>query len=241
MKYDPFGNAIHGFVLQEEWKITQKGDNQLYCTFTQDSSKFGPLGFPSTLHYELTYTLEEQGGLRVDSIVTNQDSQNAPFALGFHPFFCIETSPQIVDEFTLSIPAKELIEFDEKLIPTGKRIPMEEAKQYQFTDTTSPIGNVVIDNCYTKCVRDSQGIATTILSHVKSPQKKVMVWQDEAFDYIQVYSFDKMESKNKRRGIAIEPESACGFAANFDNLGLRVLKPNEQFKGSWGVRYENLL
>ena len=50
------------------------------------------------------------------------------------------------------------------------------------------------------------------------------------------YRFDGSPMGNKRRAMAIEAETCCGFALNFPEYGLLELAPGKTWKGSWGVK-----
>jgi aldose 1-epimerase len=62
----------------------------------------------------------------------------------------------------------------------------------------------------------------------------VTVWMDEAWGYIQVFTGDTLSADERRRSIAVEPQTCPANAFN-SGEGLRVLEPGESFSGSWGI------
>ncbi len=221
------GQAIHGFVKERSWDLKKVGDSQIIASYLLDGTK-DQIGYPFKLDYQIDYTLSNKG-LTVDSRVKNVGSNKAPFGLGFHPYFDLGCQ---VDEMEISFQAKKMVEFDRDLKPTGKLIDIEET-DYDFIEPKK-INDLVIDNCFTELVRNSNGIHEMVLDN-KQNKRKITIWQDRAYDYLQLYSADTKKEPLKRRALAVEPQTCSGFAFNLPELGLIDLRPNETFKASWGV------
>jgi len=239
------GNALHGFVFARQWNIVKTAEHAAHAQYTLTSEEYAPLGFPFSLQYIIQYELQP-AGLKVTAHVKNIGNESAPLGLGFHPYFSVpsflkEDQNALINDLQLQIPARQLVEFDAQLVPTGKRIPLVQSNQFGFLSTESSsgkktIGSTLIDNCFTDLIADQNGIATTTLQ-LPNGGERVEIWQEaNKFPYVQVYSFDHSQHGNSRRGIAIETQTCCGFAANYDGLGLLTLEPCQEFSGSWGIR-----
>ena len=170
--------------------------------------------------------------LMVHSLSSSPFKQILPFGLGFHPYFCLETD--LIDDLELEIPAKNLIEFDLNLKPTGKMIDIK-TSDFNFSKSRL-IGNQQIDNCFSGLIYENDEAATILRNPVTNRQIKIV--QDENMPYMQVYSADTIKKENYRKAIALEPQTCCGYALNIPELGLRELSPNQQFSCQWRVEID---
>lgn len=240
---DPHGNAIHGFTHQELWQCEVKRDsNRIECRYLLDKALFTERGYPHSLQVEVVYhLLDDDAGLEVHTRVSNVGDSVAPLGVGFHPFFTVlDRGLRDVDDMVVEVPARQMVEFDDKLKPTGRMVDVNDAGALNFSsEQKRKIGGTVIDNCYTDLIY-TEDRATTTLSDPQSGAR-ISVWQDRNFPYIQLYSLDKMGSDVYRRALAIEPESCCGFAFNVDGLGLQALNPGQVWTGTWGVSHAGLM
>jgi aldose 1-epimerase len=72
--------------------------------------------FPFAHTVEITHRLEE-GALDVRLAIYNAGAETMPLSVAFHPYFTLTDSPR--DDWSVTIPASELVEVDDRLIPTG--------------------------------------------------------------------------------------------------------------------------
>jgi aldose 1-epimerase len=218
-------HAIHGFVKDREWSF-KKDDNRLSAKLILDGQKEN-LGYPFRLDHEVEYTLGNKG-LRVEIAVKNLGNSRAPFGIGFHPYFTFDCP---VDQINLSFNAEKIVEFNQDLKPTGKLLDIKNS-QFDF-NKFKKIGDLIVDNCFTGLRRDQKANHYTRLSH---RGREITIWQDESFSYLQLYSADTKKEPLKRRALAVEPQTCSGFAFNVPKMGLKILEPGDEFKGSWGVK-----
>ena len=226
------GNTLHAFVRELEWQVEELEPGQISSSIEIGENDFAERGYPFGFRLSLTYLLTDDG-LKVQVLAINNGTKTAPFGIGFHPYFKIAGQ---VDEMVWKVPAKKVVEFDSTLRPTGKLL--------NTGDTTldfriaNPIDGIVVDNCFTDLERDEKtGRFTSFLANLTGT-KKISVWQDENFPYFQTYSADTIADRNYRKAMALEPQTCCGYAVNIEGLGLIKLKPSEEFKGEWGIRYQ---
>ncbi len=224
------GNPLHVFVREQQWKVTINSESQITSRLDVKEEKFSSFGYPFSLEICINYQLLDDG-LKVKTTVKNVGKVTAPFGIGYHPYFKVADK---VDDMIWQVPAKSLVEFNEKLKPTGKLIPIEESS-LDFR-TPARIDVRVIDNCFTDLIRDSKGIFTSKLSN-EDGSKIIEIWQDKRYPYFQTYSSDTIATKNIRQAMAMEPQSCCGFAVNMQGLGLIDLKPKGTFTGEWGINF----
>jgi aldose 1-epimerase len=168
-------------------------------------------GYPFTLRLRLAYRLDDRG-LAVDAVAENAGSEPCPFGLGFHPYLAAN-----VDELELAVPARTRIAADERGVEQ-RREPSDLRDRRQ-------VGDRRLDATYTDLDRDTKGLARVHAGDV-------VVWCDEAFPYLQVFSGDLPQIR--RRGLAVEPMT-CAPNAFASGDGLLRLAPGERFAGRWGI------
>jgi aldose 1-epimerase len=223
------GHAIHGFAKLIDWQVVEQSENQVASSCSLEKSDYEKNGYPFSLKLAVTYSLNENG-LTVESKVENSGKEPAPFGLGFHPYFTV--GGENIDSMNLTIKARKLVEFDEELKPTGRLIDVSEG-ELDF-NAGKIIGNRIIDNCYTSLSYEN-GINQATISY--GEDRKFIIWQDESFPYLQVYSADTIGDEHRRKGFAIEPQTCTGFAFNRPEMGLKIIKAGEVFVGKWGIKY----
>ena len=219
-------NAIHGFVRQKKWRITEQ---------TPDTATFEtPLdgdteGYPFPLRITVVYTATTKG-LHCQFEVTNTGDTPAPVAAGFHPYFSV--GGDLINDAVLTLPFDSVLEFDDKLIPTGNVLPVA-GTPLDFR-TPRPIGDTRFNTCYRNPHRDEHGMTRIRLASADG-NRALTVWMNQAFDSLVLYSGDPLPESHRRRSLAIEPMTCGSDAFNHPEWGLRVLEPGETFTGTWGV------
>lgn len=225
------GNPLHVFVRELTWQIEKTGDNQMTSSLEVKAAKFDANGYPFSLDLKIIYTLSDRG-LTVETRVKNTGKKAAPFGVGYHPYFKVAVE---VDEMVWQVPAKKVVEFDDRLKPTGKLIPI--SKTHLDFRKAHAIEGIEVDNCFTDLMRDKDGIFTSTLCNLNGT-REIKIWQDKSYPYFQTYSSDTIADRNYRKAMALEPQSCCGYAVNVPDLGLISLKPGGEFKGKWGVNFK---
>ena len=77
-------------------------------------------GFPFEYSCEITYRLEENNKLSISTTIINKSNEEMPLSDGWHPYFKFDQS---IDNLLFKINADQILEFDDKLLPTGKIFP----------------------------------------------------------------------------------------------------------------------
>lgn len=135
---------------------------------------------------------------------------------GWHPYFTLNNS---IDDCTLQFDSTEQIEFDETLIPTGKKI-----KDERFINSSSLKG-IELDNCFELA---NPGNSNCIL---KTKDLQLTIQPSAAYTYLQIYT------PPHRKSIAIENLSAAPDCFN-NKIGLLLLEPEKQvsFKTTYSIK-----
>ena len=151
--------------------------------------------------------------------LTNNDAVPMPAGLGWHPYFILSDR---VDDTSLQMPDCQLIEIDERMLPTGKKAVYNDFK------TLKSIGEIVLDNGF--FLMETDGEATVIL---KSEIGQLDYWQElgaTKWQFLQVFT------PPHRQSIALEPMT-CNIDAFNNRDGLVLLTPQSTLEGRFGVRF----
>jgi aldose 1-epimerase len=218
------GNASHGLVRWSNWQLVAQGAASVTLGLTLHPQS----GYPFALALALTYRLADDG-LTVGTMARNVGTSALPFGIGFHPYFTVGTA--LVDDATFTLPAATSLPTDERMIPTGRESIGGGRLDFR---TARPIGDTVIDTCFTDLARDGQGRARIVLA-APGGGPTLALTLDGAFGFVQVYSGDNLpDPATRRRGLAIEPMTCPANAFNSGD-GLIVLAPGDEFAAAWGV------
>jgi aldose 1-epimerase len=219
------GNAIHGLTRWAHWRAIERNATSIVLEHALDPQP----GYPFSLTLRLRYELTEQG-LTVRTSVTNAGVVRCPFGVGFHPYFSCEPSGARVDASLLKLPASEYMLADARGIPTG--VAPVEGTPFDFR-RARPIGDLVLDTAFASLARDPDGRARVELSSADQ-RRRVTLWLDESYRYLQVFTGDTLPQPERRLGVAIEPMT-CPANAFATGESLRSLAPGESWHCEWGV------
>ena len=187
------------FTVKEQW-----ADENAAGVTLQHLYKGTDKGYP--FHYSCTvvYELKKDNALTITTVITNNDEGLIPIQDGWHPYFSFGGS---INELQLEFQSKEIVEFNEALIPTGK------LSAYQDYGALKKIGAAEFDNCFTLNFAECQPLCV-----LRDPVQKLQleIYPDKTYPYLQIYTAPH------RKSIAIENLSAVPDAFN-NGIGLQVL------------------
>ncbi|HYF32651.1 MAG TPA: aldose 1-epimerase [Chitinophagaceae bacterium] len=208
------GTALHGLLFDQPFTVSRQfaGNDGAYVILRHDYTGYDS-GFPYTYQCEVTYTLKRDGELMIQTVVTNTGAGSFPLADGWHPYFQLGGK---ADDWELYFNASAMVEFDERLIPTGRLLP------YRRFNPAEPIGNTKMDNCFALDKEGPENGGPQFACTVKNPANGVSVsfLPSRSYPYLQIFIPDHRES------IAIENISSAPDSFN-NNMGLRVLGPGQ--------------
>jgi aldose 1-epimerase len=214
--------AIHGLVQYVPWQVVDR---------TGDTVRLEHLlhphpGYPFVLRVQVAYELSPDG-LRVTTTATNSGDVPLPYGEGHHPYLAAGPG-LLVDDCTLVLPAATRLEADERGLPTGA-VPVA-GTPYDLR-AGRPIGDLVIDHCFTDLRRDDDGLARVRLTGPDG--RGAEVWVDGAYSHLQLFTGDVLPER-RRQGLAVEPMT-CPPNAFATGESVIRLGPGESATGTWGI------
>lgn len=203
------GNALHGLLYDADFTVTNTwaGENAA-GVLLQHQYAGSDKGYPFKYTCTIAYELKKDNVLTIVTTITNNDEGLIPIQDGWHPYFGFGGS---IDELQLEFQSKELVEFDEGQVPTGKLLP------YQQFGSLKKIGNAEFDTCFT--VNFAECPPLCVLRDA-AQKIQVEIYPDKSYPYLQIFT------PGHRRSIAIENLSAAPDVFN-NGMGAKVLAPNE--------------
>jgi aldose 1-epimerase len=93
--------------------------------------------------------------------------------------------------------------------------------------TPRPIGSLILDECFSGLERSQDGLARVTLGDL-------VVWMDEHYKCVQVFSGETLAPERRRRALAVEPMT-CPPNAFRTATDLIVLQPDASVRLEWGI------
>lgn len=214
------GNALHGLLYDAVFEETDcvAGEESAAITLMHQYRGTDP-GYPFHFDCRVRYILGRDNSLDIKTTLFNQDKGLIPVQDGWHPYFQFGGS---INELELEFQTKEILEFNDELIPTGKLVP------YQEFGSIRKIGDTFFDNCFTLNFAECQPLCV-----LRDPKLglQLEIRPAESYPYLQLYT------PPHRNSIAIENLSAAPDAFN-NGMGLITLEPGAQvdFETNYRVR-----
>jgi aldose 1-epimerase len=138
----------------------------------------------------------------------------------------------LIDQALMKIPALMRLEVNDRLIPTGRLLPVK-GTAFDFLELR-PIGSLSMDTAFATLVPDSDGL---IRVQVQAPggTLAVTLWMEPSYRFLMVYTPDATsEVSRRRRSLAVEPMT-CAPNAFRSGDGLIVLQPGQSTSAAWGI------
>ncbi len=201
------GTAIHGLLFNKPFKMVNTfADEQRASASFRYHYKEEDDGYPFDYSCEIRYTLSQNNTLQVQTTIINLDDLPIPMTDGWHPYFSVGGK---VNDWLLYFRANAMLEFDEKLVPTGKILP------YNTFNEPNLIADTKLDNCFVLTDDDTYA-ACTLRNDDAGLQ--LNFFPDTSYPFLQIFIPDH------RQSIAIENLSAAPNAFN-NKIGLLMLQP----------------
>jgi len=223
---DGMGNALHGQVVNREWRVTACTPRRVEARF-RASEILGESSLRAVwpADYELGAAYEIHGsGLTCTFTVRNTDAREPlPCGLGLHPYLRIPGEVSAPGRCRVRVPADSLWELDERMIPTGRR-----SRVRGETDLRSgrPYASLSLDHVFGD-LRFADG-ACTVRVYDEETGRGVWMRFGDSFRHCVVFT------PPQRRAICIEPYTCLpdpfGLQERAVDSGLRVLAPGESFE-----------
>ena len=212
------GSAIHGLLYNKPFVITDEivDEKEAAVSMQYDYAMDDP-GYPYRYTCRVKYALYDDNILSLQTVITNKTNKPIPVADGWHPYFQLGGN---VDEWMLVFDVQAIVEFNDKLIPTGKLL------KYDLFKSFTKIGSTFFDNCFL-LNNKIEGAACQLFN----PENKLKLsfFPDSGYPYLQIYT------PPHRKSIAIENLSSAPDSFN-NKMGLLILPPGDS--KSFTVRYQ---
>ena len=220
------GNAIHGLLAVTAYQpVAQSADS-----VTLAATVYPQAGYPYQLDTTVGYTLTA-AGLEVSHSIRNVGGEDAPVALGTHPYLKIGDVP--TGDLVLRLAASSHIDVDDRLNPVG--VTPVDGTGYDLRDGAR-VGDLDLDDGFGGVVvQNGRGEHS-----LTAPDgRRVTLWGDENMAYVQAFTprnFPVRTGDTIQFGqaVAIEPMTAPADAFN-SGQGLRWLAPGEDWVIRWGI------
>ncbi len=202
-------HALHGLIYNAAFEVTEESATAEAATLVLKYAYKGTeKGFP--FHYDciVTYQLRKNNELVIKTEIVNTGKSNMPIQDGWHPYFTLNKK---IDELELSFRSKEVIIFNDELVPTGEMKPYADFFYGKQLNTS-------FDNCF--LIDFSATAPSCILKDVHN-NIQIEIWPSASYPYLQIYTPDD------RNSIAIENLSAPPDTFN-NGIDLIILSPGEK-------------
>ena len=216
-------NAIHGLVRTVAWQVVRRTSEAVVL----EHLLYPQPGYPWALRLQVGYELSPTG-LTVATTATNEGDVPLPYGEGHHPYLAAGAG-LLVDDCTLVAPGGTRLETDERGLPTGS-VDVR-GTPYDLRGGR-PVGDLVVDHCFTDLERDAEGRAWVRLTGPDG--RGTAVWQDDAYGHLQLFTGDVLAEPRRRRGLAVEPMT-CPPNAFATGESVIRLEPGESTTGTWGL------
>lgn len=225
---------LHGDLCHKEWEVVEMGayeEEGAFVTSVFDLEKHPDLlYFPHQYIFTLTYRLKN-GQLLIEGKVINEDTHEAPFFLGFHPYF---SYPLLEEQnMELIIPAIEEWPIDSLAFvtegPQASLICQQLQNGLKVSDVPSMGGWLV------KLDTGNRLCKINFLTR----RLQVVYELDPNFPFLLLFK------PNWGTGISLEPYTCVTDAFNLpfapELTGLRSLKPKEIFSCKFSISMDRIL
>ncbi|WP_437226111.1 aldose 1-epimerase [Planctomicrobium sp. SH661] len=213
-------NAIHGFCLDRPWRVVDQSKDSVTGRFqlsvdAPDRLAAWPTDFIIDVRYRVT-----ENRLECQFRITNPTTKTLPWGLGTHAYFKLpfgaNSSPK---DCIATVPISEEWELDDQLIPTGRRLPVENSFALR---NGARFGAQKLDNVFTGWQSDGGTVRTSIFDE-RAGIELTQVCDAEFFREMVAYTPPERDS------ICLEPYTCVTDAINLQprdlNAGLQVLGP----------------
>lgn len=223
------GNALHGLVSFSEFEVLSAQEDAVVLAHTLRPQP----AYPFTLRLEVEHRLDAAEGLTTRVRALNAGTRTAPYGVCPHPY--VVAGPEPLEEWSLELPAEEVLEVDENLLPlrTQRIAP---GSEWDFR-TARRLGDLQIDHAFTGLLpRGADAERSRWSVRVSAPGGTgVEVSADGRCPWVQVHTADRPEPENDRKGLALEPMT-CPPDAFRSGTDLVRLEPGSTHEASWSIR-----
>ncbi len=218
------GNAIHGLVRHETWKVIDHTRSKVTMEVTIDGRPGYPFPFCTTISYELGVR-----GLNVTHAVHNSGDAVMPFGVGAHPY--LRPGAIGMEDCDLKLSATTMVRLDpDRMVPIGAPVDIR-GTELDFR-RGELLCDLQLDHAFGGCKPRGNGLVRHSIRH---PAKGgVELWADRDFKWVQVFTPFDFPGARGGFAVAIEPMTCPPDALN-SGIDLLHLDPAKSWTGRWGI------
>lgn len=230
-------NAIHGFVRHLNWEVTSgtppTGPDSLPANVTLSLTQNPQPGWPWTLQYLLTWTIDSNDGLNATLKVTNLSDTDCPFGFGWHPYLSARGQRLDACNMHASLDTHLVLE-RERNLPTGEERP---AAEVTGEATEVPLSGLWLDHAFTTHPGPDGRVRATLCG---TDGRGVELHAGDWCKWLQIYTADAAHDEafpgvENGRALAVEPMTCPPDALN-SGRDLIVLVPGASRDFDFGLR-----
>lgn len=185
------GNHIHGFLYDRPWDVKEfgKSDDECFIVLMQDVDEAHDVYsyFPHRFRFQIKYTLSGPG-LAQTVHIENCGNVPMPCMLAFHTAinapFSLNSS---IDDYLCKISIGERWELDNRMLPTGRKLPLSDGEMMMKNKSVSPFFEEM-DRHYTAEPQNGKNYLELIdtrekvrlIYDVGTKYKHWMIWNNKA-------------------------------------------------------------
>ncbi len=227
---DGQGNAIHGFVFNRPWRVTDRTQDRVVGQFqasVDDESleERWPADFRITAEYRIAGNT-----LSGEYLIENPDDKPLPFGFGTHPYFRVPLGGSSAADCVVKIPVGTSWELAD-LLPTGETGVTPAVEQLA---AGMPVGEMKLDNVFGELEFENHRLAASI--HDPHSGRTLSQSFDDQFTACVVFN------PPHREAVCIEPYTTIPDPFTLREHGhdphLRILAPGESFRTQIEIRVE---
>jgi galactose mutarotase-like enzyme len=213
---DPNGLPIHGLLSAAPgWWVAHReatddgGVLRARFDFAANAGLLRAFPFPHELSVEATLAGRT---LTITTTVEATGEGRVPISFGYHPYFKLPGADR--SNWRVELPVRERLPLDERMLPTGRREPIE--------IESGALGSRTFDDAFTAPPAGARFA-------VAGGGTRIEVAFDPGYPYAQVYAPDDDDV------IALEPMTAPTNALVTGGSALPIIGPGESFGASFSV------
>ncbi|MBK8968210.1 MAG: hypothetical protein IPM36_16400 [Lewinellaceae bacterium] len=211
-------NAIHGFVRYEAFEVVRieltNETAELTCRYDYRGQH---ASYPFPFSLEVTFNMSYRSAFHVSFFLKNRHKEAIPVGLGWHPYFRLAGT---AGEHQMQLPTCQLVEIDERMIPTGG------LRTFPDFSKEKRLGDTALDNCFK--VADEH---TLYHLHLRAGTRLLTLAASRAlFPFFQVFT------PPDRQSIALEPMT-CNVNAFQTGDGLVTVPAGGDWTAAFGLEY----
>ncbi|PCN48251.1 galactose mutarotase [Curtobacterium sp. 'Ferrero'] len=217
-------HALHGLVAWTDFRVVAHEPDRAVLATTVPAQ----YGYPFRIEITVEYRVDADG-LQTAVTGRNTGRVRAPWGTGPHPY--LVAGAGTVDDWTLTLPAAEVLEVTpDRLVPTAL-VPVHD--EFDLRRPTR-IGTRFVDHAFTGFDRDADGTAAIEL--VTDDGHGVRMTFGAECGWVQVHTADHVVPEYHRAGLAVEPMTCAPDAFNAGaDRGLLVLDPGGSHTAAWTI------